>query len=409
MNIFQFAYYYRRLVIFGFGLSFFSSFGQTFLVSLFVPGFLDTFGISNAYFGTIYSLATLCSALTLGWIGAFIDRVSLKRYAVMVAAGFFFATLLISVSQWIWMLFIGLFGIRLFGQGLCSHTAHTAMARHFITMRGRALSISNLGFSAGEVLLPITVTALIAAIGWRWGWAAISLFVMLGMPALILFTMREYPGYPSESVGGTKKDTTVTESGSHWRRTKVLEDYRFYLFIPGIMASPFLLTGFFLYQTHLADHKGWDIELLASAFVAFGLSKSAFSLFSGELIDRFKACRVFPFFLIPLLVGLSVLLFSDHPAAGFVYMFLAGVTMGTAFNVSTALYAELYGTANIGAIRSMMTMFIVISTAVSPILFGFLLDFGISFDSIFLGSQIFVLISIILAIFMYREAHNIIS
>ena len=104
-----------------------------------------------------------------------------------------------------------------------------------------------------------------------------------------------------------------------------------------------------------------------------------------------------------------MLLFSDHPAAGFLYMFLAGVTMGTAFNISTALYAELYGTANIGAIRSMMTMFIVISTAVSPILFGFLLDFGISFDGIIQGSQIFVLISIILAIFIYREAHNIIS
>jgi len=83
--------------------------------------------------------------------------------------------------------------------------------------------------------------------------------------------------------------------------------------------------------------------------------------------------------------------------------------MGIASNVTTSLYAELYGTANLGTIRSMMTMFMVISTAISPVLFGFLLDAGFTFVLIIQSSMTFVIISIILAIFIYREADNTIS
>ncbi len=409
MNFFQFALRYHRLVLFGLGLTFFSSFGQTFLISLFVPEFQNQFGISNAYFGAIYSFATLTSAFTLVWFGARIDRVPLKKYALTVTGGLILSTLIIATSQWIWMLFLGLFGVRLFGQGLCGHTANTSMARYFNALRGKALSIANLGFSIGEAILPITITAMLSVVGWRMGWTFISIFILLFLPALVIAALGRNPLVYAEEGVRDHRAGTERLPGSHWRRRLVLRDHRFYLLLPGSFACPFLLTGFFLYQTQLASFKGWDIEILASAFVAFAVSKSAASIVSGPLIDRFKACRIFPFYLLPLLAGLLLLFAFNHPWIAFGYMFLAGISMGIAANVTTSLYAELYGTANLGTIRSMMTMFMVISTAISPILFGFLLDAGFSFVMIIQGSITFVIISAILAIFIYREVENIIS
>ncbi|MFO8030256.1 MAG: MFS transporter [Cyclonatronaceae bacterium] len=409
MSIFQFAWEYKRLVLFGFSLTFFSSFGQTFLISLFVPSFLEAFDISAGYFGVLYSAATLGSAFTLAWVGSYIDKVPLKRFAFLVVAGLALSMLFLASSVWVWMLLLGLFGLRLFGQGLCSHTAHTSMGRYFVTMRGKALSLSNLGFSTGEAFLPITITALIGIVGWRMGWAFSSLFVILVLPVVITLTLGRNPMDHAEPGVREAKDRSGTEPGSEWRRRVVIRDIRFYLFLPAAVASPFLLTGFFLYQTQLASFKGWDIEIVATAFIVFAIAKSAASLLSGPLIDRFRACRLFPFFLLPFFVGLMLLLLFAQPLIAFAYMTLAGISMGIAANVTTALYAELYGTANLGAIRSMMTMFMVISTAISPILFGTLLDWGIPFSMIIQGSLAYMLLSIILAIFIYREAENIIS
>jgi len=408
VNIFQFAWHYRRLVIFGLSFTFFSSFGQTFLVSLFVPGFLETFGITNAYFGTVYSAATLGSAFTLAWIGGKIDQIPLKKYALFVAAGLVLSALIISLSQWVWMLLLGIFGMRLFGQGLSTHTAQTAMARYFVTMRGKALSLANLGFTLGEAFLPITITTIITVLGWRAGWGSAAFFILLVLPAIILATISKDPSGYGES-GNNNDDNLNAEPGQKWSRTKVIRDYRFFIFLPGVLISPFLLTGLFLYQTQLAAYKGWEIETLAAGFVAFAIARSSFSLISGILVDRFKAARLFPFFLLPFLTGLVILSLSGHELIVFAYLFLAGTTEGFGANVKTSLYAELYGTANLGAIRSMMSMFMVTSTAVSPILFGYLLDLGISFGTIIHGAVILVIISVLSAMFIYREAHRTLS
>lgn len=295
------------------GLTFFSSFGQTFLISLFVPGFLVDFEISYSLFGTLYSFATLASAFILVWIGSKMDNVSLTAYAYFVAAGLALSTLLLAVSYWLPVLLLGLTGVRLFGQGLCGHTAHTVMARNFVAGRGKALSFANLGFSLGEALLPLVMTSVIALIGWRMGWLSASFFIILFLPAVIALT-----------IGRTNEKKQIMVC----------------------------------------------------------------------------ARRVFPFFLLPLLSGILVLGIATHPFAVFLYLFMAGMTEGFGFNIKTSLYAELYGTETLGTIRSMMSMFIVISTAVSPILFGYLLDSGVSFGSIIIGAFVLAVVSIISSVFI---------
>src|SRR5690625_7368973 len=92
MSYLTFALKERRLLSFAVSFTFFSSFGQTFLISLFFPYFLVAFDLSNASFGTLYSSATLTVAFALPWLWQWIDLIPLRQVSLYVAAGLLFAS-----------------------------------------------------------------------------------------------------------------------------------------------------------------------------------------------------------------------------------------------------------------------------------------------------------------------------
>lgn len=138
------------LLAFGLILTFFSSFGQTFLLSLSVPAIESLLGISNTVFGSLYAVATLSSAFTLPWLGGRFDRMPIRRYTLMVLLGLIAGLLLLSSARHIIVVGIAFYGLRLFGQGLMSHTAISAMARYFEANRGKAIGTATLGHPIGE-------------------------------------------------------------------------------------------------------------------------------------------------------------------------------------------------------------------------------------------------------------------
>ena len=77
-----------KIIIFGFVFTFFSSVGQSFFIGLFNSNVREELNISHGEFGIIYGIATLCSSLTLIWIGKKIDDLKLINYSFLVV--FFF-------------------------------------------------------------------------------------------------------------------------------------------------------------------------------------------------------------------------------------------------------------------------------------------------------------------------------
>ena len=74
------------------------------------------------------------------------------------------------------------------------------------------------------------------------------------------------------------------------------------------------------------------------------------------------------------------------------FLILAGITTGISGTVKTAIIAEIYGTKNLGAIRSIFTMFMVISTALGPLLVGLLIDNNFSVSTILLCLSILLIL-----------------
>jgi len=161
-----------RWIAGGFVLTLFSSFGQTFFIGLSGEELRTKFSLSDGQFGLIYMVATLASALTLPWLGRVLDIMpgwKVARFVMPALAG---ACLLIAFSPTVLVLVFAIYLLRLFGQGMMTHTALTEIGRWFAAGRGRATSLVVPGHQAGEAFcLSCLRWWLRAIIGRLPGWA----------------------------------------------------------------------------------------------------------------------------------------------------------------------------------------------------------------------------------------------
>ena len=399
MSYFAFIRSQYRFLLFGFFMMGLSNYGQTFFIALYSAEIRTAFDLSNAGFGALYSAMTLLSAGVMVYSGRLIDEWSLSRFTVFVLLGLAAGCVVMGLANHIVWLAVALFMLRHFGQALSSHTGMTAIGRAYDANRGQAVSLIQLGYAGFEGFFPLMAVAMIAWLGWQQSWWVYAIILVLIAVPLQLTLSRTGP----QAVIDEAEQGDMPQAD----RRAVLRDKRFYMVLPLYMASPFLLTGMFFHQVQLADARGWDLAVLAAAFSLYAGLKIVTSLVTGPMVDRYSARRILPIMAIPLLLGLWLILLPDNIVGAvttpFVYMGLLGVHLGMAGPVSGGLWPELFGTKNLGAIRSMTSPIMVASTAASPILFGVLLDANISFEQLAGISMAYVVAAAMLAFLGLRD------
>lgn len=389
MTLGNFLKSYGYLVFYGFVLAFLSSFGQTFLISLYVPDIQAYFEVSDGLFSSFYAAATLGSAFTITWAGRFIDKKRLTRFTVIVMLGLAVALIVLSQAYFIPLLILGLYGVRLFGQGLLTHTSITSMARFFSANRGKAISLASLGHPGGEALLPIIVVTLIGFLGWRMALLVSAAFVLLAIPFVIRLLMRNKRF--SHLRMFIPQLSTDSEDIKASKPLTILRSKAFWAIAPSNFASASIGTAIIFFQLKLGETRGWSPTWIAASFVAYAIGGALSTLIAGWLTDRFNGRVLFPIYLLPFSLGLIVLYFFDGE---WVYTFLVaaiGITNGYGNTVKNSALAEIWGTKIIGSVRSLFTTTMVFSTALGPVVFGVLLDAGITFNQLVIGSLVLML------------------
>ena len=381
-----------KVIVFGFIFTFFSSFGQSFFLGLFNSSIRDALSITHGQFGSIYASATLLSSIVLVWIGKKIDDVNILKFASYVIIFLSASCFIFSKISSVIFLFVGIFLMRLAGQGLSSHTATTTISRFFEKNRGRALSTGWLGLSLAEFIMPVLIVFLLTFIEWRDIWVSISILVISVLPIATFILVKEVKLDTREETKIEEKNKEIKQ----WKRIEVLKDYRFYIICMTMLAMPWIATGSFVYQSFISSSKEWGPYVIAQSFMAYSILSVITLFISGFLIDKFSSRKLLIYMNIPLLFGTVVLYYFNAPLSSFVFFGLVGVTNGLANVLGSSTWAEIYGVKYIGSIKALTTALMVFSTAFGTALFGFLIDIGFSIEQIALVSGAYIFGSIIL-------------
>ena len=131
----------------------------------------------------------------------------------------------------------------------------------------------------------------------------------------------------------------------------------------------------------------------------YAMVSIASKLVTGFVVDRVGAIRLLPYVALPMGAGLLVLATSSHIAVGIAFLFLMVMTMGAQTTVSGPFWSEMYGSQSLGSIKSLASALISFSTALTPFAMGWLIDRGVSIDTLAVCSAVYIGLASVVAFY----------
>ena len=390
-----------KLLMYGFLIIFFASYGQTFFIALFNDDIKKLYKLSDGEFGMVYAISTTLSSLLLINFAKLIDFIDLRIYSFLVTLGLLLPCFAIYfLPENIIFLFIIIFALRFFGQGAMSHAGLTSMTRYFGENRGKAISIGNLGGMLGVMFLPIVVVYLSKFYDFKEIWLLCSLSIIFFLP-ILFFTLN------NQNERQKKFNESNKESKKIWTTLQVIKDKKFLIFLPLSVSFPFISTGLMFHQIFIFTQKGWTLEMLGKGFIFLGAFSIIGLIFGGPLIDILNPRKAIIYLLLPIFFGIIILFSFSNFYFLIIYMSLVGFNLGISAPFTGSLWAELFGLESLGTVKALFHAISVLASALSPVVFGYIIDWGFGIKVICIISLIMIIISSLLPLlFDNHEQRN---
>ena len=384
-----------KLLLYGFLIIFFASYGQTFFISLFNTEIKIFYELSDGEFGLVYAVATVLSALFLISFAKLIDHIDLRIYSLIITLGFLLACLgMVMLISNVFYLFLIIFMLRFFGQGAMDHAGGTTMARYFGNDRGKALSVATFGGMIGVMFLPYFALNFFENIEFSQLWLFASISIIFFIP-FIFFTLSN-----QNQRHQNFKIKFIDDPVSQKLRTRdIIKDKKFYIYLPLSIASPFISTGLMFHQIFIINEKGWSLQMLGSTYILLGFFSIIGLLIGGPLVDKFDTKKIATTTLVPLLLLVIILLFFDSVFSLIIYMSLFGLSMGIGRPFIGSLWAEIYGVESLGTVKALLHAGAVFASAISPLVFGYIIDWGFGITTIVTISILIIIVSTFIPIY----------
>mgnify|MGYP001292459888 FL=1 len=325
-----------------------SSFGQTYFISIFANEIRDEFSLSHGEWGAIYTLGTGVSAFLMIWGGALADKFRARVIVFLAILGLSLSCIAMSVNRLVWVLPMVILALRFNGQGMLSHIPGVAMTRWFAAARGKALAISGLGFSLGQAFFPMIFVVLMDFLDWRFLWAVAAAMVVAIVPVLLFLLRKERT---PQSISNSESSTGML--GKSWTRMEALFNKLFWMIAPAVILPSMFNTALFFHQVHLIEVKGWEHIDFVTMLPVYTTATVCSMLGAGWAIDRWGTGWLMPLSLLPLAGGFIVFWISGSIIYALPGFILIAFTSGISSVLSSAFWAEYYGTRHLGAIKSL--------------------------------------------------------
>ncbi len=350
----------------------FIAFAIRYSYGLILPYMLPALGISKTEAGVIFSSYFITATILSPFIGILADRfnarIILTVFVAILGAGSCLMSLSSSVVQA--SIFFAIIGI---GHSACWAPV-VAVVMRWVTpnRRGVAVSIVDLGTTAGIGVWSIAVPMIISGHNWRTVWVSLGLTALV-VAGMNFFLIRSHPDIrPDNQDPKTAQRVRVPVKGSY---KAILRDPKFYLigfsylFISFSILIPFTFLISYATQKLMIPFASATGLLLVIA-VAGALGK----LILAYLSDR--SGRIEIMMLCGLLTGSGALgmAYARELSTLFVFSTVFGVGYGTIWAVYAASARDLFPGEYSGSIVGLWTVFHGAGSIIAPVLSGWTID-----------------------------------
>jgi MFS transporter, OFA family, oxalate/formate antiporter len=375
----QRLYYGYWLVGAAFIAQFVSVGSQNYVIGVFLKPMTDDLDWTRSEFTLARTMGQAGMALTGLFIGGYVDRRGGRRLmtiGITILASALFALSFVQ-NLWQWWILNGL--ILTAGAAMVGNlVVNVTLSKWFVEKRGQVIGISAMGVSFAGVVLPLLMTAVVEAWGWRAAWRVLA----IGAAALIYpvsLLMRRAPedyglnpdGRSAAQISAGLGQAAAHDLATSLTRREALRSPSFYLVVASFSLFGMSIGVMLLQTIPFMTDAGYS-RATASLMITFTsipalLTKPIW----GYFIDKTDPRRLSS--LGATLNGLAVVVIVFTVRAGIdplVYagFFLLGCGWGGLIPLQEVVWASFFGRRHLGAVRSAGLPFSLFLSAGGPLL-----------------------------------------
>jgi sugar phosphate permease len=402
------------------GIAFISLFIQAstggFTFSIFLPAMTQDLGWSRSVIVIGPSLASITSALAGPLLGRIVDRngprLVLGICILLMGIAQFSSGLV--TEPWQFYLTFGLLG-GFARSALQSSVPGAMIANWFLRRRTAAFGAAAMGPPTANLLLPPALAFLVAAWGWRAGWASLGLLgVAIGLaPALLLVRRRpEDMGLqpdgdepePTDAAEDSRPARSAALRAEDWTAREAIHNPAFWMIAAGMSLILLAPTVSIVFMFSYLSSKGMSPSTAAAAIsMVSGMQVLTRLVFWSPVIGRLGSVRW------ALVVWGSLLLCASLMLAlaeGEVWAFIAagvlGLGLGGNLVLQLQMWPDYFGRTAIGTIIGTAQLLQGLTSAAGPLVLAALLDQTGSYRALYFIVAALVLIGLLMHLMVGR-------
>lgn len=364
----------------GFLLQFIASGPVYYAFGSYAPSLATAFDVPRTLVNLAYSMVMLIGALGSAPVGWMIDRLPVRRLALMGLAGTALGLVLAGMATAYWQVLL-LFGTLIAtGEAFIGNlTVNYLICHWFERRRGLAIGLSVVGASVAAIIFPPLASALVEGVGWR---ATLMLFGV-GMAALLIPTyfLAKLPEEIPDFERKPRKGGIEVQSPRRFSFKILMRDRPFWIVVlcsGGMMGvNGAVMISMVPYAISLGYNGIQGAMLLSIVGGGALIGKLSFGLIADK-IDLHWAQRIG---LILMITGLAILMVDGGYVILVVAVSIYGLALGGMMPVWGALVAHIYGLGSYGSILGYSRAAMTPITISCPLVVGAAFDFTGSYDT----------------------------
>jgi len=363
--------------------------GQTMGLAVFTDSFIEVLGLTRTELSLAYLVGTVGSSLFLAragrWYDLFGGRTMITIASLVLSLMIVYISFVDSLSTMLggssfisfFLIMIGYFGVRFFGQGILTSCSRNVLLLWFVKKRGLVGGIRNVFVSLGFSIAPLFLAGLISLYGWReslWILAALGGF---GFSLMAFIFIRDNPqscGMRADGVDSESQEE-IQEEAESVELYLVKRNPIFWIYSLSLSMHALFGTAIVFHIVSIFEEVGKGKAEAFSYFIPAAIFSTTSNLLASWAADKINLKPILIIMLLSFCVG-SLGFINLQKGWGFwILAFGFGVGGGLWGVISNLTFIRFFGPKHLGEISGFSTSLTVFASAIGPAAFSLGFDY----------------------------------